>query len=258
MRRLGVAALAGNVLLGTAVAGIAMLTLRYTQRNVKIVGQIGPTGPQGVVGPRGATGSLILGATGPNGAIGPSSVLATGGTGPQGETGALGPVNVGPTGDAGPAGSVEGPTGPTGSIGAYFNANRRTAILKISDKFTPLDLAQSTFTLNSLGSHIYLASIRFEWSFPGNPPVGWPTAGELWITFPDDFLFQEISASVAATGVITTGGKLTAFPDFHNNTLQLVQTALVDVGREVIQYSQVGFSGRLDITLQWTSVIEFP
>lgn len=88
-------------------------------------GEIGATGPQGLVGPTGSTGAL-----GPTGSVGP-----TGETGIKGDTGAVGPTGekgeqgiqgpkgdtgaVGPTGETGAKGDTGavGPTGQTGSVG---------------------------------------------------------------------------------------------------------------------------------------------
>lgn len=78
----------------------------------------GPTGPQGIPGPDGATGPTgpqgIPGPDGPTGPTGPEGVGPTGPTGPTGATGAAGPT--GPTGATGAAGPT-GPTGPTGTDG---------------------------------------------------------------------------------------------------------------------------------------------
>ncbi len=77
------------------------------------------TGPQGDIGPTGATGAA--GATGPQGDIGPTGATgATGVTGPQGDigpTGATGAMGVtGPQGETGPTGAT-GATGPSGVVG---------------------------------------------------------------------------------------------------------------------------------------------
>jgi hypothetical protein len=82
--------------------------------------QNGPTGPQGVTGPIGATGPTgpqgIQGVTGPTGPQGDQGFV--GPTGPQGPQGIQGVVgDIGPTGPTGTAGA-NGPTGPTGSTGA--------------------------------------------------------------------------------------------------------------------------------------------
>lgn len=86
-------------------------------------GEMGPTGPTGAAGPMGEMGppgpTGETGATGPTGPTGPAGSQGapgiagpTGATGPAGETGP-----TGPTGMTGPAGEI-GPTGPTGEIGA--------------------------------------------------------------------------------------------------------------------------------------------
>ena len=85
-------------------------------------GAAGATGPQGDIGPTGATGAT--GVTGPQGDIGPTGATgATGATGPQGDigpTGATGAAGAtGPQGDIGPTGATgaAGVTGPQGDIG---------------------------------------------------------------------------------------------------------------------------------------------
>ena len=82
--------------------------------------QVGPSGPQGAVGPTGPQGSTgATGATGPQGPAG-----ATGAAGPQGPQGVAGPQgpqgNVGATGPTGPQGNTgaTGPQGPQGDTGA--------------------------------------------------------------------------------------------------------------------------------------------
>ena len=76
----------------------------------------GPTGPQGLPGPAGATGPQgpqgVPGPTGPQGIQGMAGVAGpTGATGPQGVPGPTGPQGI-----PGPAGAT-GPTGPTGPQG---------------------------------------------------------------------------------------------------------------------------------------------
>ena len=104
-------------------------------------GEVGATGPQGLVGPTGATGAL-----GPTGSVGPTGATgATGDTGPvgptgekgvKGDTGSVGPTGqtgaVGPTGEKGQTGAIGptgkegslGPTGPTGSLGPTGPLNK--------------------------------------------------------------------------------------------------------------------------------------
>lgn len=88
-------------------------------------GEVGATGPQGLVGPTGSTGAL--GPTGPVGPTGETGIKGdTGAVGPTGEkgakgdTGSVGPTGetgaVGPTGEKGETGAI-GPTGQTGSVG---------------------------------------------------------------------------------------------------------------------------------------------
>lgn len=104
-------------------------------------GEVGATGPQGLVGPTGATGALgptgsvgptgATGATGDTGSVGPTGEKGvkgdTGSVGPTGQTGAVGPTGEkGQTGATGPTGKegALGPTGPTGSLGPTGPLNK--------------------------------------------------------------------------------------------------------------------------------------
>ena len=106
---------------------------------------VGPTGPAGIMGPRGETGDVgptgSKGSTGDRGAMGPTGMPGRdgiagpigptgpqgtrgfdgerGATGPQGERGLVGPTGPRGAGSAGPTGAMgmEGPIGPTGSQG---------------------------------------------------------------------------------------------------------------------------------------------
>lgn len=89
---------------------------------ILLVSTPGPTGPQGLQGPPGATGP-----TGPQGVAGPPGPI--GADGPQGLPGVPGPAGaIGPQGPQGPAGiagatgaagpqGLQGPPGPAGAIG---------------------------------------------------------------------------------------------------------------------------------------------
>jgi hypothetical protein len=84
-----------------------------------VVGETGPTGPQGNIGPTGPQGANgATGAQGDTGAAGTNG--ANGDTGPQGPIGDTGPQGIaglnGATGDTGPQG-IQGPTGPAGGGG---------------------------------------------------------------------------------------------------------------------------------------------
>lgn len=104
-------------------------------------GEVGATGPQGLVGPTGATGALgptgsvgptgATGATGDTGSVGPTGEKGvkgdTGSVGPTGQTGAVGPTGEkGQTGATGPTGKegALGPTGPTGALGPTGPLNK--------------------------------------------------------------------------------------------------------------------------------------
>lgn len=104
-------------------------------------GEVGATGPQGLVGPTGATGALgptgsvgptgETGATGDTGSVGPTGEKGvkgdTGSVGPTGQTGAVGPTGEkGQTGATGPTGKegALGPTGPTGAVGPTGPLNK--------------------------------------------------------------------------------------------------------------------------------------
>lgn len=104
-------------------------------------GEVGATGPQGLVGPTGATGALgptgsvgptgATGATGDTGSVGPTGEKGvkgdTGSVGPTGQTGAVGPTGEkGQTGATGPTGKegALGPTGPTGAVGPTGPLNK--------------------------------------------------------------------------------------------------------------------------------------
>lgn len=104
-------------------------------------GEVGATGPQGLIGPTGATGALgptgsvgptgATGATGDTGSVGPTGEKGvkgdTGSVGPTGQTGAVGPTGEkGQTGATGPTGKegALGPTGPTGSFGPTGPLNK--------------------------------------------------------------------------------------------------------------------------------------
>ncbi|BFK80181.1 hypothetical protein I3900191A7_03260 [Clostridium baratii] len=92
---------------------------------VGLIGPTGATGAQGLIGPTGATGVQgEIGPQGPQGLVGPTGATGaqgligpTGATGVQGEVGPQGPQGlVGPTGATGAQGLI-GPTGATGAQG---------------------------------------------------------------------------------------------------------------------------------------------
>ena len=116
-----------------------------------------PQGPQGDVGPAGATGSQgdigPAGATGPQGDIGP--------VGPQGPQGNLGPVGpTGPQGDLGPV----GPQGPPGTISWLDGLGQVTTNVNVgigtSSPSAPLEILGSGLHLD-LDSTISVTNLRF-------------------------------------------------------------------------------------------------
>jgi Collagen triple helix repeat (20 copies) len=114
------------------------------------IGPVGPTGPQGGVGPVGGTGPVgpqgnvgPVGPTGPNGAVGPAG--PTGNDGPQGPIGNRGPG--GPQGNPGPT----GPTGPAGTA---------TALRAVADEVgLPANPAVGPLTV-SAGNYVALAKMQ--------------------------------------------------------------------------------------------------
>ena len=119
---------------------------------------IGPTGPQGCIGPIGPTG-----ATGPTGISGLIGV-----TGPTGSTGAIGPT--GPTGSTG----ATGPTGPVLSLGGMqVQVTRSANILDnynvifdkiIADASTNITYNSNNgqFTISKLGVYYISWWINFD------------------------------------------------------------------------------------------------
>ena len=109
--------LTGVTQLTAAVARLVQKYEKYINMDLlRIKGDPGPEGPQGIQGPQG-----IEGPAGPKGDTGP--------TGPQGNPGPIGPTGLkgetgpqglqGETGPAGPQG-IPGPVGPVGPQGAVF------------------------------------------------------------------------------------------------------------------------------------------
>ena len=109
--------LTGVTQLTAAVARLVQKYEKYINMDLlRIKGDPGPEGPQGIQGPQG-----IEGPAGPKGDTGP--------TGPQGKPGPIGPTGLkgetgpqglqGETGPAGPQG-IPGPVGPVGPQGAGF------------------------------------------------------------------------------------------------------------------------------------------
>jgi hypothetical protein len=90
---------------------------------VGVIGDAGPTGPQGAIGPQGYTGPPgAQGPIGPQGYTGPAGAQGSrGGQGAQGLQGYPGPAGpAGPQGVAGDTG-YQGPPGPAGNQGPVGN-----------------------------------------------------------------------------------------------------------------------------------------
>lgn len=110
--------------------------------------EIGPQGPKGLTGPKGATGTQ--GPQGPMGATG-----AQGPQGPEGATGAKGPQ--GPKGSPGPKGAtgVQGPQGPAGTagFGVWYGGSNLGTLTQ-----TPTSIINPAPQLTQAGSYMVLAN----------------------------------------------------------------------------------------------------
>ncbi|MED0886057.1 Gly-Xaa-Xaa repeat protein, partial [Bacillus mycoides] len=137
-------------------------------------GATGSTGPQGVQGNTGATGS-----TGPQGAQGNTG--ATGSTGPQGaqgNTGATGPQGVqGPTGATGIG--VTGPTGPSFPVATIVVTNNiQQTVLQFNNFIfsTAINVNNIIFngtnTVTVINAGIYVISVSISTTAPGCAPLG--------------------------------------------------------------------------------------
>ncbi|WP_242308994.1 Gly-Xaa-Xaa repeat protein [Bacillus cereus group sp. BfR-BA-01331] len=154
-------------------------------------GTIGPTGPQGPAGARGATGPQgpqgIQGTQGPAGAQGATGLQGPQGIqGPAGAQGAQGPAGAtGAQGAQGPAGATgaQGATGPSGTpipvtIAAIGNSNPQTISPGTNIQFNQvfelnnLIFNDTSDTLTILETGVYDISFSASTTFPGSSPFG--------------------------------------------------------------------------------------